>query len=1423
MATVLDRFHPLVSEWFSQSFVKPTEAQLLGWPRIQEGKSLLLTAPTGSGKTLTAFLSAIDQFVKGEREFGETSVLYVSPLKALNNDIERNLASPLRELQNLFESAGERWTPINTAVRSGDTPQHERQRVLRRPPEVLITTPESLALLLTTQKGRSLLSTVRTVILDEIHAVLSDRRGSHLMLSLERLVEVAGEFQRVALSATVKPLDQVAAFVGGWSASETSRPIEVIEAAIEKTIDLTVRTMRREAATDGGDTSIWPELIEDFKQRIQANESTLIFAASRRQAERIASMLNEGEDEILAYAHHGSLSREIRSEVEERLKNGRLRAIVATSTLELGIDIGNLDEVILVQTPENVASAMQRIGRAGHQVGETSHATLYPLFERDYIDAAVIANGVQRAAIEPIHIVEQPLDLLAQTMVSMTATEEWHVDVMYDVVTRSWPFHSLPRQQFELVIDMLNGKYDNTRIRDLRPRIAYDPTTGVVSTRKGASMALYTNSGTIPDRGYYQLRHADSNALIGELDEEFVWETKAGKQFIFGSQQWVVTNITHNDVLVRAATARDSVPPFYRSEFINQSFHYATQVTEFLQHANELLATEREAQLITLLRERQFDELSAKALVTYLRAQREATGCDLPHAKHVVAELVDAGPGGYSSAGKVQQLVLHTGWGGTVNRPIALSLAGAWEEVFDTVPDIVVDNQTITIQMKQAVSVDDVRAMLDPDKVLERIRRSLEKSGFFGGRFRECAGRALLLSKSRFERRMPLWLIRMQAKDLMNSVAKYQDFPILLETWRTCLQDEFDMTNTRRVLEEIENGSIAWTTIESTEMSPFARNVTHDQLNRYVYGDDAPEGGGNVSSLSDELISYALKDASLRPEVSVAVVLELERKLQRLAPGYEPSDKHELSEFLLERVWISEDQWFPSAELPDAVSQIRRGSRCWYVHQRSESLIRTDTSTAVENALQFYGPRTRAEFLRLFPLDQVTLEQILNDLLSTGVLTDGVVVEGIEERCICDTRNLDALIRFQRLRNRPLVEVRSVKQLPAFMTSWQQFGEDRSEKALLRTLERLQGFEAPVGVWLDSLWLSRHNIPSRESWLELCSRYEIGWQGRGRQRIAVGTSADMTVSNKVSESQQSIVDLFTDPLGSYSYLTLQQSSELYAEEFADRFWDCVWHGLISSDSIESLAEMHDRHYETSESLSIPSVPQRRFRLRRSSQVVRGFWRRNLVTEKTADKLEKLEEAKNTARILLDRYGIVTREICNREGRRFRWVEVFKALRMMELSGEAVAGMFFTELSGPQFATPVAIQTFLGLTESKPAFWISAYDPASPCGLHVPWPNLPSRSGSTMLGFVNGELVAVSKSGGSSLEFFVEADDTRLGGACAGLCRAIAQDRSFTIRKVNGESVLTSPYFDVLAQHMLVRRQPTSVLVESVRLQTYGVA
>ncbi len=842
-------FDPLIQKWFTERLGAPTDVQAKAWPEIARGRHALVTAPTGSGKTLTAFLWAVNQLVTGAWHTGQTRVLYVSPLKALNNDIRLNLITPLEELATYFREADRTFPQIGVLTRSGDTPAEERRQMIKRPPEILITTPESLNIILSSRSGSRLLTGIATVILDEIHAVVGTKRGTHLITAVDRIVHITGEFQRLALSATVKPLDKVADFVGGYmqrgdarSPHYEKREVRIIRSADEKRYAIDVR-FPKDAREKLVNDSYWSALVEVFKGIIRAHRSTLLFVNARRTAEKVTRLINEsaraeGEPQELAYAHHGSLSREIRLAVEQRLKKGELKAIVATSSLELGIDIGELDNVILIQTPPAISSAIQRIGRSGHHVGSTSRGLLYPTHGRDFLNGAIIAKSVVEQDIEPINPIDAPLDVLAQVIISMVAFETWDIDELFASIKASYPYRNLSRRQFDLLLSMLAGRYAETRLRELKPRIHLDKIDNTVRGREGVQRLIYLSGGTIPDRGYYDLRIEESRAKIGELDEEFVWERKVGETFALGTNVWQIRRITDNDVEVIPTDAQPGIIPFWRAEDMSRDFYFSEKILLFLERVNDRLDDQASLR-DELLRDYFLDDPAADELIGYLKRQREATGADLPHRHHL---LIEHFQDPLNQSG-MKQVILHTLWGATINTPFALALQAAWEEKYHYHIEVIENNDCLVLMLPHEFSAQDIFSLVTPENLERLIRASLEKSGFFGARFRENAGRALLLPRLHFKKRLPLWLNRLRSKKLMDAVLQYPDFPILLETWRTCLQDEFDLERLRQMLDEVRAGQIKLTEVITREESPFAEGLIWKQTNIHVYEDDSPSSG----------------------------------------------------------------------------------------------------------------------------------------------------------------------------------------------------------------------------------------------------------------------------------------------------------------------------------------------------------------------------------------------------------------------------------------------------------------------------------------------------------------------------------------------------------------------------------------------------
>ena len=1472
-------FHPGVAAWFASVFEAPTEVQARSWPRIAAGEHLVITAPTGSGKTLTAFLWALNAFATGASLPGATRVLYVSPLKALNNDIRRNLTEPLRQLRDVFGDRGETFPSVRAATRSGDTPQGERQRLLRRPPEILITTPESLLLLLTTTRGRQALSTVETVIVDEIHSIVENRRGASLMTSLERLVEIAGEFQRIALSATVRPIDAVARFVGGSDANDRERAVGTVCATSDKKIELAVRfpEAARYAAENG--KKVWEPLSDVFKDVIAANRSTLFFANSRRLTEKITLKLNDDALSPIAYAHHGSLSREVRTEVERRFKDGELKAIVATNSLEMGIDIGDLDEVVLVQSPPSLAASLQRIGRAGHNVGDTSRGSLFPTHARDFLEAAAIANAVQARDIEPLTAISNPLDVLAQVLVSMTASQTRSVEEAYRTIRRAGPYASLDRQQFDLVVEMLAGRYAGTRIRDLQPRIAFDRIRDTLKARKSAVFALYNAGGTIPDRGYFKLRHAESGALIGELDEEFVWEATIGQNFTLGAQNWRIERITHNDVLVRSAEAKATAPPFWRAENMDRSFYFSQRVGDFLEFANGLLAAGAGDELERHLREHLgFEAIAAEELRDYLARQREASGRDLPHRHHLLVEHIRTGPGGYAGSDRNQQVVLHTAWGGRVNRPIALAMEAAWRQRFDTEADIHADNYAIVAQVQQGVDPSALLSLVTPDNFEALLRRSLEGSGFFGARFRECAGRALLLTRQRFNQRMPLWLTRMQAKKLLTAIRSLDNFPILLETWRACLGDEFDMPAAREALADLETGAIATSTTEVSAPTPFAAGIAFDQVSRYMYADDTPERQA-PSSLSENLIRQAVYDQRLRPSIAPAAITDFESKAQRTAPGYAPQDTDDLAEWVKERVLIPAEELSALVanlpwDMPEAIIRITRGSdfmrgvppraalsceglprapglkapASWFVHAEDAAHIermifgatgapggRDDPRDAMQlftEFIRFYGPRTLEELRVLFPVEPGALDGILAALVDSEILVEGPLVQGSETARFCDAENLETLIRFQRAARRAMVEPQPVRKLPAFIAAWQRVGAKASESPLLDVAEQLRGFVAPLPFWLEDAWRSRLAVFEPEMLSSASANHGLTWRGAGRERITFGFDDELDTLAPAASATPAITALFADPAARYTFAQLMDASGMDADAFNALFWKAVWAGQVVSDSVLPLkigaaqrfklaGTAPDRRQAASASDRHRSRQRARARARHVARGWPGNWMLASADPEAAaqspsppNPIETLEAAKDLSRVLLDRYGIVNRDIAAREGGVFRWRDLFRALRVMELSGEVVAGLFFEALAGPQFALPAAARELGRLkTDRQTTFWVNAVDPIAPTGLGLDWEALPRRRVQNHLGFHAGELAFVVENSGKRLRIHLEPDDPALDALAIHLAPILRARRRVVIETINDLPARQSPYLEALERHLDLAHDHRGVYVE----------
>jgi ATP-dependent helicase Lhr and Lhr-like helicase len=938
---VLERFSPATRAWFTGAFHAPTPAQVGAWNAVSAGRHALVVAPTGSGKTLAAFLWALDKLAREappEDVKQRCRVLYVSPLKALAVDVERNLRSPLAGIRQAAGRLGLPVPEVRVGVRSGDTPADERRSLARTPPDVLITTPESLFLLLTS-RARETLAGVETVIIDEVHAVAGSKRGAHLALSLERLDALLEKpAQRVGLSATVRPVEEVARWLGGRSGAEIVQPPSSKEFDLRVVVPVPdmaeldaastggapqageLEDLTGAAAGAGHRPSIWPHVEERVVDLIAEHRSTLVFANSRRLAERLTARLNEiwternsdeqvpdpgalqpaqimaqsgaavGVSPVLARAHHGSVSKEQRAIIEGELKAGRLPAVVATSSLELGIDMGAVDLVVQVESPPSVASGLQRVGRAGHQVGAVSRGVLFPKYRGDLVQTAVVVERMKDGAIEQLAVPASPLDVLAQQIVAMVAMDPWSVDDVEQLVRRSAPFATLTRGVLESVLDMLAGRYPSDEFAELRPRLVWDRHTGVLTGRPGAQRLAVTSGGTIPDRGLFGVFLAGGEEArkgagrrVGELDEEMVYESRVGDVFTLGSSSWRIEDITHDRVLVTPAPGQPGRLPFWKGDAAGRPAELGRALGGFVREIGRL-SDEKARERISASG---LDAWATDNLVAYLREQKEAAG-HLPDDRTIVVERFRDELGDW-------RVVVHSPFGNQVHAPWALTLAARFRERFGVEVQASPGDDGIVLRLPDVETEDgsapDITDLivLEPDEVEEMVTNELGGSALFAARFRECAARALLLPRRKPGQRQPLWQQRQRASQLLEVASRYGSFPIVLETLRECLQDVFDVPGLVALMTDIRARSVKVLEVSTTQPSPFARSLLFGYVAQFLYEGDSPlaERRAAALSLDPHLLAELLgrgEGASLRDLLDPSALLRTERELQRLTP-----------------------------------------------------------------------------------------------------------------------------------------------------------------------------------------------------------------------------------------------------------------------------------------------------------------------------------------------------------------------------------------------------------------------------------------------------------------------------------------------------------------------------------------------------------
>ncbi|MFF1904176.1 ATP-dependent helicase [Kitasatospora sp. NPDC058218] len=1297
-------FAPATRAWFTGAFRAPTTAQAEAWHAIARGTDVLVVAPTGSGKTLAAFLSALDHLSSTPppaEPKRRCRVLYISPLKALAVDVERNLRAPLAGLRQAAVRLGLPEPEVQVGIRSGDTPAADRRRFTTHPPDILITTPESLFLLLTSA-AREALRGIDTVILDEVHAVAGTKRGAHLALSLERLDELLERpARRIGLSATVRPVEEVARYLS------PRRGATVVQPATTKQFDLSVVVPVPDlddlppAPTSGGGAdgerqaggaSIWPHVEERIVDLVQAHRSTIVFANSRRLAERLCNRLNEiayertagvalpeahapaqlmaesgvakGAPPVIARAHHGSVSKEQRALVEEELKAGRLPAVVATSSLELGIDMGAVELVVQVESPPSVASGLQRVGRAGHQVGAVSTGVFFPKYRGDLVQSAVVTERMRAGRIEALRIPRNPLDVLAQQLVAMTALDTWPVDDLLALVRRAAPFATLPQSAFDAVLDMLAGRYPSDAFAELRPRLVWDRVAGTVTGRPGAQRLAVTSGGTIPDRGLFGVFIAGSEAAdskaggkggggrqqegqrealpkkggggrrVGELDEEMVYESRVGDVFTLGTTSWRIEEITHDKVLVTPAPGVPGRLPFWKGDTLGRPLELGRALGAF---TRELGALEPAA-ATARLRQAGLDDWAAGNLLDYLAEQRTACG-HLPDDRTIVVERFRDELGDW-------RIVIHSPFGAQVHAPWALAIGARLREKHGLDPQVMHADDGIVLRLpdadlldfpvEQAVPDDAPvgadAALFDSGEIEQLVTDQVGGSALFASRFRECAGRALLLPRRSPGRRTPLWQQRQRSAQLLEVAAEYGSFPIVLEAVRECLQDVFDVPGLVELMRDLESRAVRLVEVTTPEPSPFARSLLFGYVAQFLYEGDSPlaERRAAALSLDSRLLSELLGQAELRELLDPQVLAELEAELQRLTPERRVKDAEGVADALRLLGPLTEAEltargaeplWALELEAARRVIAVRiAGEQCWAAVEdagRLRDALGTPLPVGVPEAFtepvkdplgdllaryaRTHGPFTAVEAAARFGLGSAVVAGTLQRLTAAGRLVQGefrppdarhpaprAPRSASPEGHLATVEWCDAEV-LRRLRRRSLAalrqEVEAVppRALAAFLPQWQHLAGHRlrGPDGLLRVVEQLQGTALPASA-LEKLILPARLADYSPGLLdELMAAGEIGWSGAGALpgkdgwiSLHLAENAHLLrpepVPPAVTPVHSALMESLAGGYGLFFRQLVAQLPDTPEAELVEALWDLVWAGYVSNDTLAPL-------------------------------------------------------------------------------------------------------------------------------------------------------------------------------------------------------------------------------------------------------------
>jgi ATP-dependent Lhr-like helicase len=1497
-------FSAPVRRWFEASFESPTPAQAGGWEAISSGANTLICAPTGSGKTLASFLWGIDRLSRTAEHPPGVRLVYVSPLKALSYDIERNLRAPLRGI----------GADISVGLRTGDTSQSDRRAMRKSPPDILITTPESLYLILSSG-AREILGTVEAVIVDEIHAVAQSKRGSHLALTLERLdhlVRTGDEvtdraakggqgdgasaggggreaeqppvgIQRIGLSATQRPLKRIAQFLVG-----PKRECEIVDAGRTKELDLQIVVPVEDMSEPGAPNfpssdgvppegepsahlrSIWPAIYPELLKLVQEHTSTIIFVNARRAAERLAKRLNElaapaggaagapAPEEALATAggggspaatgpagsgdglveiaraHHGSLSHEERSTVEELLKSGELPCLVATSSLELGIDMGAVDLVIQVESPKSVSRGLQRVGRAGHSLGEVSRGRVFPKFRADLLECAVVAKRMRSGEIEETVIPQNPLDVLAQHLVSMAALDEWEVDEIERLVTAAEPFRDLSREQLENVLDMLDGRYPSDRFAELRPRIVWDRSAGTVHGRKGARQLVVTNAGTIPDRGLYGV-HLPDGRRVGELDEEMVYEARPGQTFLLGATTWRIEEITRDRVIVTPAPGVPGAVPFWKGDGIGRPAELGRAIGAFAREAVSRDPGE-------LAAECDLDRRAAENLVAYLREQQAATRV-VPSDETIVVERFRDEIGDW-------RLCVLSPYGGRVHAAWGLALGQKIRAERDLEADAIWSDDGIVIHLPDAdepPSADLV--MVDPDELEDLVVAELSGSALFGARFRENAARSLLIPRAYPGKRTPLWQQRLKSQSLLEVARDHPRFPVVLETYRECLRDVLDLPSLAELLRDLHSRRLSLVEVETPTASPFASSLLFDYVATYMYEGDTPNAERRAAALAldRDLLRELLGQEELRDLIDPEALAEVEAQLQHRTEAGRAGDRDALQQVLrnvgdltaeecAERVAEGYSAASMLEKLVDErrVAAIRIGGEERYIAAEDAGLYRDALGVPPPPGLpesfleaapdpliallrryaRTHGPFPTAQPAARYGVDP---SPALRELERGGDLVRGELLPGGREREWCDSEVLRRVRRASLAHLRREVEPASRDRFARFLPSWQNVDAHRAAGAgpdrLREALVPLQGVGLTPKVWEDDV-LPRRLGAYSPAWLdELCTSGEVVWIGagaRGRNdgRVALYFREDVRLAGpppsnaKLDRPEGDAHDAIRERLAAGPTFWIDLGADLGdlpVEELHNALWDLAWSGEVTNDAFSPLRAPRLR--------AVPSQERqgRRFARRRGAggAAVQGRW--SLVAPLFENAPAAGPRLRAQAELMLERYGIVTRETVLAEGIPGGFSTIYAELGNLELLGTARRGYFVEGLGGAQFALPGAVERLRSLPDGDEGHQLlAATDPANPYGASLPWPKRdggrrPSRAPGAHVLLRGGEPILYVERGGRGILRLAELDGAELEAAMRALSEAVTAGRlpRLAVEKLDGEPVIGSPHEDAL--------------------------